>query len=37
MHEAGHSKPVLWTTQRDGVVREVEERFRMEVHMCTHG
>ena len=23
MHEAGHSKPVLGTTQRDGVGREV--------------
>ena len=24
MHEAGHSKPVLWITQRDGVEEEVE-------------
>ena len=23
MHEAGHSKPVLWITQRDGVEEEV--------------
>ena len=23
MHEAGHSKPVLWITQRDGVGEEV--------------
>ena len=29
MHEAGHSKPVLWDTQRDGVGREVGGGFRL--------
>ena len=29
MHEAGHSKLVHWTTQRDGMGREVGGGFRM--------
>ena len=29
MHEAGHSKPVLWDNQRDGIGREVGGGFRM--------
>ena len=29
MHEAGHSKLVLWNTQRDGVGREVGGGFSM--------
>ena len=37
MHEAGHSKPVLWDNQRNGVGREVGGRFRIWGHMCTCG
>ena len=33
MHEAVHSKPMLWDTQRDGVGREVGACFRMEGHV----
>ena len=29
MHEAGHSKPVVWDDQRNGVAREVGGAFRM--------
>ena len=29
MHQAGHSKPVLWTTEGDGVGKEVGVGFRM--------
>ena len=35
MHEAGHSKPVLWDNQRGGLGREVEEGFRKGgMHVC---
>ena len=37
MHEAGHSKPVLWDNPEDGMGREVGVGFRMGGHMCTHG
>ena len=36
MHEAGHSKPVLWDNQRDGVGREARG-FRMGGRMYTYG
>ena len=37
VHEAGHSKPVLWDNP-DGWVREGDGRgFRMGGHMCTGG
>ena len=35
MHEAGHSKMVLWDNQRDGVGREVIGGFRMGGNMHT--
>ena len=37
MHEAGHSKLVIWDNPRDGVGREVGWGFRMVGHMYTHG
>ena len=37
MYEAGHSKPVLWNNQRDGVGMEVGGWFRMGGHMYTCG
>ena len=37
MHEAGHSKLVLWDNHKDGVGREVGGDFTMGEHMCTHG
>jgi len=36
MHEAGHSKLVIWDNPRDGVGREVGWGFRMVGHMYTH-
>ena len=36
MHETGHSKPVHWTTLRDGMGREVGGVQDGE-HMYTHG
>ena len=36
MDEAGHSKLVLWTTQRDEVWREVGGVVKMGGYMCTH-
>ena len=35
MHEAGHSKPVLGTTQKDRVGKEMGGRFRLGGHMYT--
>ena len=37
MHEAGHSKLVLWDNPEDGMGREVGAGFRMGAHMCTCG
>ena len=37
MHEAGYSKPVLWTTQTDGMGTEVGGGFKSEGYMYTHG
>ena len=43
MHEAGHTKVVLWDyhswggAHRDGVEREMGGRFRMVGPMFTHG
>ena len=35
MHEAGHSKPVLWDNQWGGLGREVDEGFRKGcIHVC---
>ena len=37
MHEARHSKPVLWDNQKDVVGREDGGGFTMRGHMYTHG
>ena len=37
MHESGHSKRVLWENHRNGVGREVGEKFRIVGHIYTHG
>ena len=36
MHEAGHSKPVLWDNLEGGSEEEGGRQFRMRRHMCTH-
>ena len=35
MHEAGHSKPVLWDNPEGAVGREVGAGLRIGRHMCT--
>ena len=37
MHDAGHSKLVLWDNPEGGVGRAVGGGFRMVGHMYTHG
>jgi len=37
MHDAEHSKLMLWDTQRDGIGRVMGAGFRVVGHMDTHG
>ena len=37
IHEAAHSKLVLWDTQRDGVRRVARVGLKMVGHVNTHG